>query len=196
VAFSPFLTHYNEEIYPDPSRYDPERFTDLERKLFLTSNRHFVQFGAGVHKCPVPHIPTPTFLITMMIVCSAERGRGKASVVTDHVSSIGHQGERFANLVIKSTLSLVLRSSQFELVGAELQPPDYQKQAGTPSPGMHAHFCPIVLVLSDSPCLLATTLCSRSDLGAIPPNHYRVGFGAALFSSRRHCRLPEAKTKN
>lgn len=95
VAFSPFLTHYNEEIYPDPSRYDPERFTDLERKLFLTSNRHFVQFGAGVHKCP---------------------------------------GERFANLVIKSTLSLVLRSSQFELVGAELQPPDYQKQAGTPSP--------------------------------------------------------------
>jgi cytochrome P450 len=65
VAFSPFLTHYNEEIYPDPSRYDPERFTDLERKLFLTSNRHFVQFGAGVHKCPVPPLPWLHSLITI-----------------------------------------------------------------------------------------------------------------------------------
>ncbi len=65
MAFSPFLTHYNEEIYPDPSRYDPERFADPERKLFLTSNRHFVQFGAGVHKCPVPPPSHPFSHITI-----------------------------------------------------------------------------------------------------------------------------------
>lgn len=94
VVSSPFLSHHNSEVYPEPSLYDPERFADPERKQSLVANRHYVQFGFGRHKC---------------------------------------LGERFANVVIKMVLSLVLRSCQFELV-SDMSDADYRKQAGTPNP--------------------------------------------------------------
>lgn len=53
VVSSPALTHFNEELYPDPFLYDPERWADLERKQQLVSNRNYVQFGFGRHKCLV-----------------------------------------------------------------------------------------------------------------------------------------------
>jgi cytochrome P450 len=58
VACSPFLSHHNSEVYPAPSRYDPERFADPERKQSLVSNRHYVQFGFGPHKCLVRVSPS------------------------------------------------------------------------------------------------------------------------------------------
>jgi cytochrome P450 len=58
---SPFLSHHNSEVYPEPSLYDPERFADPERKQSLVANRHYVQFGFGRHKCLVPS-PSTTFI--------------------------------------------------------------------------------------------------------------------------------------
>jgi hypothetical protein len=61
VVSSPFLSHHNSEVYPEPSLYDPERFADPERKQSLVANRHYVQFGFGRHKCLV-RSPSTTLL--------------------------------------------------------------------------------------------------------------------------------------
>jgi sterol 14-demethylase len=51
VCISPILLHTDPAIFPDPHRFDPDRFADdvAERELV---NRHvFVQFGYGAHRC-------------------------------------------------------------------------------------------------------------------------------------------------
>jgi cytochrome P450 len=49
VSISPFFTHYMPQLWPDPERYDPMRFTPE-----ATRGRHkfaFVPFGGGAHMC-------------------------------------------------------------------------------------------------------------------------------------------------
>jgi cytochrome P450 len=49
VAINPLFTHHMPEIWPDPGRFDPERFTDAAQ-----AGRHrysFVPFGGGAHMC-------------------------------------------------------------------------------------------------------------------------------------------------
>jgi cytochrome P450 len=49
VAVSPIFTHYMPQLWPDPERYDPMRFTPE-----ATRGRHkfaFVPFGGGAHMC-------------------------------------------------------------------------------------------------------------------------------------------------
>ncbi|KAG8341700.1 putative Cytochrome P450 [Trypanosoma vivax] len=43
IACSPLLSHHDEEAFPDPRRWDPEREEVIEGA--------FIGFGAGVHKC-------------------------------------------------------------------------------------------------------------------------------------------------
>jgi cytochrome P450 len=50
VGISPLFTHYMPELWSDPHRFDPERFSSGRAE----DNKHFFQFipfGGGAHKC-------------------------------------------------------------------------------------------------------------------------------------------------
>jgi cytochrome P450 len=49
LAVQPLFTHHMRDIWPDPDRFDPDRFTDAAQ-----AGRHrfaFVPFGGGAHMC-------------------------------------------------------------------------------------------------------------------------------------------------
>lgn len=121
VVSSPMLTHFNEEVYPNPLQYNPDRWVDPERKISVINNRNYVQFGYGRHRCLV------------LILC---RNVDYNSVL---LTTIFFKGERFANLVIKTTLSRILRMCVPELL-EPLPDPDYRKATGTPGPGIYSPF--------------------------------------------------------
>lgn len=50
VNVSPFFTHYMAELWPDPFRFDPNRFSD-ERREDKVHPYAWVPFGGGAHKC-------------------------------------------------------------------------------------------------------------------------------------------------
>ncbi len=55
VFVSPYMCHYNPEVFPNPEVYDPERWSDQKQRQSLIVNRHFVEFGFGPHRCLVSH---------------------------------------------------------------------------------------------------------------------------------------------
>ena len=50
VNVSPYFTHYMEELWPDPFRFDPNRFSDGRREDKVHAYA-WVPFGGGAHKC-------------------------------------------------------------------------------------------------------------------------------------------------
>ena len=50
VTVSPYQNHFMSEFWPDPMRFDPERFTS-ERHEDKVHRLAFEPFGGGVHKC-------------------------------------------------------------------------------------------------------------------------------------------------
>lgn len=50
VMSSPYGNHFREDIWPDPRRFDPERFGETRREDKV-HRLAFQAFGAGVHKC-------------------------------------------------------------------------------------------------------------------------------------------------
>ncbi|MGA8255783.1 MAG: cytochrome P450 [Nocardioides sp.] len=50
VTSSPYQNHFLDEIWPDPTRFDPERFGP-DRREDKVHRLAFEPFGAGVHKC-------------------------------------------------------------------------------------------------------------------------------------------------
>ena len=50
VAVMMHLSHHMEELWPDPERFDPERFADDRREDKVHRNA-WEPFGGGVHKC-------------------------------------------------------------------------------------------------------------------------------------------------
>jgi cytochrome P450 len=50
VTNSPYANHFLEEVWPQPDRFDPERFS-AERHEDKVHRLAFQAFGAGVHKC-------------------------------------------------------------------------------------------------------------------------------------------------
>jgi cytochrome P450 len=49
IAINPLFTHHMPEIWPDPGRFEPERFADAAQ-----ASRHryaYVPFGGGAHMC-------------------------------------------------------------------------------------------------------------------------------------------------
>jgi cytochrome P450 len=50
VAVSPFYNHHDPDHWPDPTRFDPDRFSD-ERREDHSHRMAFEPFGGGVHKC-------------------------------------------------------------------------------------------------------------------------------------------------
>ena len=50
ITVSPFFTHYMEEIWPEPGKFDPERFSEARREDKVHPYA-WVPFGGGAHKC-------------------------------------------------------------------------------------------------------------------------------------------------
>lgn len=50
VMVSPYVTHHMAKHWPDPERFDPERFTDPDRKA-QQHRFQYIPFGGGAHKC-------------------------------------------------------------------------------------------------------------------------------------------------
>jgi len=46
VMLSPYITHRNPELYPDPQRFRPERWANLTPSAY-----QYLPFGAGTHMC-------------------------------------------------------------------------------------------------------------------------------------------------
>ncbi len=50
ITVAPYFTHYMEEYWPDPERFDPERFAE-DRREDKVHPYAWVPFGGGAHKC-------------------------------------------------------------------------------------------------------------------------------------------------
>jgi cytochrome P450 len=50
VAVSPYYNHHDPTIWPEPARFDPDRFAD-DRREDHAHRMAFEPFGGGVHKC-------------------------------------------------------------------------------------------------------------------------------------------------
>lgn len=50
ITISPYFTHYMEELWPEPHKFDPERFSE-ERREDKVHPYAWVPFGGGAHKC-------------------------------------------------------------------------------------------------------------------------------------------------
>lgn len=49
ILFSPYAMHRDPELYPDPDRFDPDRW--LPEHMAVRPRHHVVPFGAGSRKC-------------------------------------------------------------------------------------------------------------------------------------------------
>lgn len=55
VSISPYLTHHDPTIYPNPEHWYPERWLEepeLAKHLNSANQLAYVPFGAGAHRCP------------------------------------------------------------------------------------------------------------------------------------------------
>lgn len=50
VSVSPHFVHHMPELWPDPERFDPERFA-ADRREDRVHSHAWIPFGGGVHKC-------------------------------------------------------------------------------------------------------------------------------------------------
>lgn len=50
ITVAPYFTHYMDEYWPDPERFDPERFSEARREDKIHPYA-WVPFGGGAHKC-------------------------------------------------------------------------------------------------------------------------------------------------
>ncbi|MGB1466251.1 MAG: cytochrome P450, partial [Alcanivorax nanhaiticus] len=50
ISVSPYFTHFMEEYWPEPEKFDPERFSEARREDKVHPYA-WVPFGGGAHKC-------------------------------------------------------------------------------------------------------------------------------------------------
>jgi cytochrome P450 len=56
VGISPWVTHYNQQLFPEPEKFRPERWQTKNFDQLAQMNRSFLSFGAGPHTCAGRHI--------------------------------------------------------------------------------------------------------------------------------------------
>jgi cytochrome P450 len=71
VILSPYTMHHDPEHFPDPERFDPDRWTP-ERAALLPKGA-YVPFGGGVHQCIGNHFALTEIAIVVATVCSRYR---------------------------------------------------------------------------------------------------------------------------
>ncbi|HEX8864228.1 MAG TPA: cytochrome P450 [Lentzea sp.] len=71
LIISPHAMHHNPEHYPDPERFDPDRWTP-ERARQLPKGA-FVPFGGGIHQCIGNHFAMTEIVIVVATLCARYR---------------------------------------------------------------------------------------------------------------------------
>ena len=71
LILSPHAMHHNPAHYPDPERFDPDRWTP-ERTRQLPKGA-FVPFGGGIHQCIGNHFALTEIVIAVVTVCTRYR---------------------------------------------------------------------------------------------------------------------------
>ncbi|KJK42229.1 cytochrome P450 [Lentzea aerocolonigenes] len=71
LIISPHAMHHNPEHYPDPERFDPDRWTP-ERARLLPKGA-FVPFGGGIYQCIGNHFALTEIVIAVASVCTRYR---------------------------------------------------------------------------------------------------------------------------
>jgi cytochrome P450 len=71
LIISPHAMHHNPEHFPDPERFDPDRWTP-ERARQLPKGA-FVAFGGGIHQCIGNHFALTEIVIAVATVCTRYR---------------------------------------------------------------------------------------------------------------------------
>ncbi len=66
---SPYLVHHDPRAWPEPERFDPERFAEGSEQPF---HRHaFMPFGLGQHKCIGQHLAMLEGILTLARVAQS-----------------------------------------------------------------------------------------------------------------------------
>ncbi|KQV19262.1 MULTISPECIES: cytochrome P450 [unclassified Kitasatospora] len=78
VFFSPYALHRDPAVFPDPDRFDPDRW--LPERAGSIPRHAFLPFGAGVRKC----IGESLAYAEITIALAALAGRWRLRSVTDH----------------------------------------------------------------------------------------------------------------
>ncbi|USX49117.1 cytochrome P450 [Lentzea sp. HUAS12] len=71
VIVSPHTMHHNPEHFPDPERFDPDRW--LPERAKQLPKGAFVPFGGGIHQCIGNHFALTEIAIVVATVCSRHR---------------------------------------------------------------------------------------------------------------------------
>ncbi|GGN25066.1 cytochrome P450 [Lentzea pudingi] len=71
VILSPHTMHHDPENFPDPERFDPDRWTP-ERAKRLPKGA-FVPFGGGIHQCIGNHFALTEIAVVVATVCARYR---------------------------------------------------------------------------------------------------------------------------
>ena len=51
IGMSAFINHYNEELFPDPEKYEPERWIDAQGKPNHAMEKYILSFSKGSRQC-------------------------------------------------------------------------------------------------------------------------------------------------
>jgi len=71
VMFSPYALHRDPAVFPEPNRFDPDRWHPERARELLPHT--FIPFGAGIHRCLGEHFATAE--ATLAIAAIARRWR-------------------------------------------------------------------------------------------------------------------------
>lgn len=63
IWYSPYLIHHDPQIYPDPARFDPDRWLTLDQHN--TQRCTFIPFGAGLRVCIAEHLARAELMIVL-----------------------------------------------------------------------------------------------------------------------------------
>lgn len=51
IGMSAFINHYNEELFPDPEKFEPDRWIDAEGKAKHGMEKYIMSFSKGSRQC-------------------------------------------------------------------------------------------------------------------------------------------------
>jgi cytochrome P450 len=63
VAFSPYITHRRADLYPQPLRFQPERWLHIKPSMY-----EYLPFGAGPHSCIGASLALTTMKIALAVI--------------------------------------------------------------------------------------------------------------------------------
>lgn len=68
LVYSPYLLHHDPRWFPEPSRFDPDRWSAPRRRLLVKGS--YLPFGAGVHVCIGKRMALAGLVTTLAVICS------------------------------------------------------------------------------------------------------------------------------